>query len=628
MLVVQVLILGMKTSEEDTYISDESWNFCEVSSFIPTDPDQSFNSCRKKKDFTDLGYTDSVINRIVMDARKESDDHSSTPAGKMSMLGARLRTPRREYRTNWMIASFMQDGMLATNLAKEPKYLPPQMGGTGVTALFDNPNNVLTYVHSYKNGTYQRIYATATAELRNAMLLLEADRYSAPILCSRLRDKQEYFWGTYDEKVFVPVQAELEKPALFEKHDGTNAYRAFEGRLERTRLIISRRTAEVELTRGARLTNLVSGVYDSSSVPNALEKSEKLARRAKFSGALNANAALQNLLLRQASPDDVKSLVGDSNFQMITSGRTEFTREDALWIYSNGRTMNFSLDDIYFPSDMFVRSEVSMEETLKVPNIPLQPEGAGGKAVKTTAKVGLYQINHSQEEWADRLLGKLVAERETLGRPLRVAEYGPIMIQDREWVNDDSGLISQCMTSTAHLVGGTVCLISADRRLANQMASSANVVVRRVHPLQYIAYKVAEGRRTFDSSEMPGQAFADLVGVNPWLVFVDTGSISAFASQSTVENRKVRKRQTLHTGVNPSGFRYTTTCLSEWKTRIEKEIHHPASKRKVWRGGSRPEGSAYSSHSSWVRSSRRSDTPSWRTAQEQSGISPGSSSQQ
>lgn len=612
-IVAQESILMMDTSEEDTYISSETWNFCEVSSFVPTDPNQSFHSCRKKGDFTDLGYTDSVITRIIMDARKESNDHSSTPVGKMSMLGARLRTPRREYRSSWMIASFLQDGMLATNLAREPKYLPPQMGGTGVTALFDNPNNVYLYVHSYKSGTYQRIYATATAELRDAMHLLEVDQYSAPVLCSRLREKQEYFWGTYDEKLFVPAHSELESPALLEKHTGTNAYRAYEARLQRTRLLVDRRTAEVELTRGARLTDLVSGVYSDFSVPLALEKWNKLVRKAKFSGALNANSALQNLLNRRASPQDVKDMMGDTAFRMITSGRVEFTREDALWIYSNGRTANYTLDDIYFPSDMFVREEVSMEETLKVPGIPLQPEATRGKLVHTTTKVGLYQINQSQEDWSDQLLSRLIAKRDALGRPLRVDEYGPIMAQDREWVNDDSGLIAQCLSDTSALVGGKVCLISADRRLANQMAESANVTVLRVHPVQYLAWAASQGRTSFDSSEEPSTGFSRGLGINPKYLYLDTGSLSAFSAQSEIENRTLLHKETTRTGINPDGYRFAEFTLSPWTGRIKNEAHFPVLRQKKWRGGSRPEAEVYSSHSSWIRSSKSSQSSNWRS---------------
>jgi len=161
-LVAQEEVIHMITSPEDTSIRKKSWNFCEVTSGPLTDPSQGYDFIRKTGDFSNLGYNDSVILRIILDVQKgDGEEHSSTQPGKMSMLGSRLASPRRENRGLWMIASIFQDSMLSTHKASEPKYLPPVMGGTGVTALFDNSENVFLYVLAYKGGSYRRIYATA-----------------------------------------------------------------------------------------------------------------------------------------------------------------------------------------------------------------------------------------------------------------------------------------------------------------------------------------------------------------------------------------------------------------------------------------------------------------------------------
>jgi len=171
-LMAQEELVHMVTSWPDTSIRKKSWNFCEVTGGPLTDPSQGFDHVRRNGDFTTLGFNDSVVLRIILDVQKgEGQDHSSTQPGKMSMLGSRLATPRRENRGFWMLASIFQDAMLCTHRASEPKYLPPVMGGSGVTPLFDNSNNVFLYVHAYKGGTYQRIYATACSEMQNTCIV-------------------------------------------------------------------------------------------------------------------------------------------------------------------------------------------------------------------------------------------------------------------------------------------------------------------------------------------------------------------------------------------------------------------------------------------------------------------------
>lgn len=619
-LVVQEDVIHMVTSPEDTSVRKRSWNFCEVTSGPLTDPSQGFDRVRKDGDFTNLGFNDSVILRIILDVQKgEGEEHSSTQPGKMSMLGSRLATPRKENRGIWMIASIFQDSMLATHKASEPKYLPPIMGGTGVTALFDNPNNVFYYTLAYKGGTYRRIYATACAEMQSYLYNLERGIQSAPVLCPRLREKQEYFWGTYAEKVFIPklggvTNTDEPPPALYEATGGQNRYQNFENRLLRTRHVVTRKQAQVEWSHTRRLQSIFLSLFPKIEDYDLIDKERSRTMRARYDGALSANSALQNLLKREASESDARKLMGSDAFYTLTVGRRDFTRSDAEWVYLNGQGENYSLRDVSLSEDIFVRDEVSVEETFKVAGIPLRPFFSNGTKLRPTkVKVGLYQINQSMEEWSEDLLERLRNERNRLGRPLRPNEVGPIFDVDREWVNDDSGLIDQCHrltsgTKSSYRIG----LVSGDKRLANQMAETCNVTVIRLHPQEFVRLAHLKGIEI--SSKINPNFLMEFGDLNCDHILVDTGSISAAAVQLTEEDGRLMNRTVLETGWLGES-RYSKVSLTEVsRTRLGRQLHRPVTRPKIWRSGSRPYESSYSSHSSWKNSVRSSGSESswWR----------------
>lgn len=619
-LAVQEDVIKMITSPEDTSIRKKSWNFCEVTSGPLTDPSEGYNHVRKDGDFSKLGFNDSVILRIILDVQKgEGEDHSSTQPGKMSMLGSRLATPRRENRGMWMIASIFQDSMLCTHKAREPKYLPPVMGGTGVTALFDNPNNVFLYVLSYRGGAYRRIYATACAEMQDYLYKLERGIQSAPILCPRLREKQEYFWGTYDHMVFVPhlpaLDTKTEKPPipLYKATGGQNRYQNFENRLLRTRHVVTRKQAQVEWSHTERLRSIFHGVFDTLEKYKVLDKERTRTARARYDSALSANTAFSNLLKRQAGKHDAIKLMGSSNFYMVTQGRRDFTRDDALWVYLNGQGENYSLHDVSLSEDIYVREEVSSEETFKVAGIPLRPYFSYGEELRPTKiRVGLYQINSTQEEWCEDLLTRLQNERNRLDRPLDPQEVGPICDVDPEWVNDDTGLIGRCLRDVSGTKARyTVVLVSGDRRLANKLAETCNVTVRRVHPKQFVCLPNFIGDAISSQSDPAILAEYDIHGD---YYYIDTGAVLAAASAVVEEDGTFFHRSVLDTGWE-NGTRFSRVTLTKvTKHRVRCEIHRPVTRPRLWRSGSRPYESAYSSHSSWRESRRSSSTNSswWR----------------
>lgn len=582
-LVVQEEVLKMKTSDEDTCIRKSSFNFCEVTTGVPTDRNQLFDYVRKVGDFSNMAYNDSIILRIITDVRKgDGTEHSSSEPGKMSMLGARLRTPRRDVRPFWQLASLFQDAMLETHRASEPKYMPPHVGGSGVPAPFDDPENIYLYLKAYKGGTYGRIYASATAELHECVKEADNNRVRVPVLAPRLREKQDYFHGTYDNMVAVPDQVEVtEKQPLYKAHTGQNRFLNYENRLLRSKRIIGRRGALVQMKASERMTSIFSGLGLSIVESNEIDEVENRTKRAVYDNALHANSALQNLLKRTANHHDLDKLMVDPAFKVIETGKRFFTREQAEWLFSGGKGKYHSLDDIFISEDMYVYDEVSDLETFKVCGIPLTAYMAGEpeKLRFTVAKVGLWKIGSQMEEWADKLTSLMKAARDLKSRPLEGEEMLSICSQDPEWVNDDSGLVGlaqrDCSSEGTRYL---VLLVTADKRLCNQMANTANCTVLRMHPRDYILKCISMG---LDFSK-PWKLVADTVCERgrPNFVYVDTGSIAAYAANLEGIGRRtdIFKRQLVHTGVDSQG-RYSRVNYSKVPipARVPLRKHRPDS---------------------------------------------------
>jgi len=631
-LVVQEAVLEMKTSQSDTFISKLYFNFCEVTSLVPSAKDQSFDQCRKVGDFRNLGYTDVPPLRIILDVSKGDMSHSSTVPGKSTMLGNRMRTPRSELLESFYLASYLQDGFLRTCRSTEPKYLPQIMGGSGVRAPFGEAENLYLSVHAYRNGGYQRIYGTATAELQRCVELLEQNTASMPVLCQRLRDKQEYLHGTYAEKVFIPTHEYMDSvmdrlpTPLLKASGGANRFSNYETRLERTRHLVSRSAA---IREWGFTTRIRDQLLRHLSVPESdlALRISKSRGRANFGFALNANSAFKNLLDRKATPKDVQELT-NQDFLIVNTGVTQFTKWDAEWLFHGGKRETFSIEDLTTTEDMFLRTEVSEEETFKVGGLTLKPIGRNSIPIqKTTTRVGLYQINSSMTEWADNLVSKLVLARRD-GESIRPDIARRIFLEDPEWVNDDSGLIDRCLKDTEglHYRSARVVLVTLDKRLANQMAQTCRVQVIRLAPLDYILWC---RERNLDFQ----QPLGDIEEVSLSLsrrnerrkdpiraVYVDTGSIASVAAklqeERLADGNKVVIRQYVESGLDTQGHRYVRYNLidTEIPNDLRSTLHEPVSrpKRFQYTGGPLISGRPQLSRGNTSTSSGGSNASSWR----------------
>jgi hypothetical protein len=572
-LVVQSEVMGMVTSWDDTFLSAELFNFCETTSFVPLHQNQSFDYCRKVGDFEDLGFIDTPPLRIILDVSKGDMSHSSTGVGKATMLGSRMRTPRNEFLQDWHLASFLQDGMLRTSRSSDPKYLPQVMGGSGVRANFSNPVNLYLYTHAYRGGICNRIYGSATKELRISMSALSEGRVEPPILCQRLRERQEYLHGTYAEKIFIPSRAHIKSfeerlpEPLIKASEGSNMFASYEHRLERTRHVIKRSDAEREWENTLRIRERLLRRYTTTVESEARQSFEKKRARSEFGDALNANVAFSHLLDRKGTIEDVIQLTTE-NFHVVNCGATHFTKWDAEWLFLGGRVENFSIEDLSFSEDLFLRKEVSEDETLRVGSIPLLPLIKKFKEVRTTTTIGLYQIGSGMFEWAANLADRLEQRRDMTGKSLSPEDALLEYEKDPEWVNDDTLIISMCRRDTAHLSKSScsVILVSADKRLGNQLANSCGVAVYRVDPRDYIPWS-RDPRIGWGSSASTDpfviQSFFNRPAVPiPVKTYVDTGSVNAYlARMQTLEDGSHVVRKTNSSYRRPDGRREVSYTL-------------------------------------------------------------------
>jgi len=606
-LVCQERVCGMKTSEEDTFISTWLWNFCEVSSQVPGSPEESFDAARKSGKFQNLGFTDVPPLRIILDVMKGDRSHSSTAVGKMTMLANRGRTPRSEFLRDFHLASFLQDGFLRTCRASDPKYLPAIMGGAGVRPLYSNALNLYLYIRAYRGGRYHRIYGSATRELRQSLDSLEkGERVIMPILCRRLRDRQEYLHATYDAKILIPgldmksrFKGELPEPLIMSS-GGANLFASFENRLTRTKHLLTRTSAELEWENSLRIRERLL----SRGIPTTVaEEHRNLSRkrgRSEFDMALNANAAFANLLNRRASIQDVIQLIQDK-FQVVNCGAVEFTKWDAQWLFFGGKSEHFSIEDLTSSEDLFLRKEVSEEESMKVGSLLLRPiVGLTERQVTTTTHVGLYEIGSGMFEWAADLAARLEARRDMLGRALLPEDALSEYEQNPEWVNDDSLIIERCRRDTKGRAQRStyVCLVSADKRLGHQLAETCNVIVFAIHPLSYILW----AKRRNVSPIVETKEIQSLLQILPKIAegkplshcYVDTGSVNAFLSRLgtnetgvLIERRHIsqaggfsneRPRQTTYQ-LHPVPDKYFGRCMQYYPVTKPKRyrLHGPIS---------------------------------------------------
>jgi hypothetical protein len=491
-LAVQSSVFKMKTSEDDTFISNSRSNFCEVTTVVPRSMEGSYHTMRKRNTTRNLEFVDVVAFRLVEPVTKgKGADHSSSKSGKASLAGPKQAFAREDLQENMYLMNFLQDGILVTSRAPEPKYLPTLMGGSGAPSLYGDHRNQYLYMISYKGSGYSRVYGTAVNEVRNTLYSLELEKgYVAPYFTMKLRDKQEYLYGTYAEKVFVPTSesksqfAEKLPPPIYEAGGTTNDLSSVEARLMAARVLVTRTQAEIEHERTMRNGSVLFG---TSTYMYQKEKAKRENRKARslFEGAISANTAFNNLLLRQAQQKDVNTMMKDPSFRVVLTGAKEYTLQHALWVHEGCKSDTYTLRDIFKAQDMFLRSEVSTEEEMKVSGISrLWVRNGRNVITETRAEVGLWQVSNDMQVWAASMASKLAEKRlyenvKTLSRSQVLSIY----YENRENVADDPLILQHVLSLSARFTPSEQGVIfSQDRRLAKALANRSGMTFYRISP--------------------------------------------------------------------------------------------------------------------------------------------------
>jgi hypothetical protein len=591
MHVVQEKVMKMETSYDDTFISCKYYNLAEVTSIIPRSSTGSFHHARKSgNEFSDLEFVDDSPLRVLMDVLKGSKEaHASTVTGKASFIRSRLKT-RPEVLGKVNIANFYQDSLLNSSRASDPKYLPSAMAGTNVPPLFDEGENIYLYVHCFRGGTYERIYGSATNEAEDCIRMTDDSGIPQSLwLCQALRLKQLYLHATYDDKLAVPrreiLASRLPEPLYPSLGPGCGST-AVEQRLMRAKVLLTQRDAEVELERMDKFELVLFGSIPKSYA-DKLSKIDSRNRSKAFGGALQANTAFMSLLNRKAVAEDMDHMLY-KGFNVLHVGARRFTLLHSEFIARGCKGDVSSLEDLSQTYNMYLRDEISCEESLKVPGIPLlRQTGQGSNLSFTTTKVGLYNISQTQEAWASGLAEKLKDLREVEQGPISPELVRDLYFKNREWVSDDLLIISKVTDfamkenlSYRDIVG----IITTDVKECRRAANSANVTVAMIHPSTYY-----EAVRCNPKISPTGDYFRP----NPVLksidkvqgkalaaVIIDTGSMCAHLSKLEEVKTKVYKRQKISTNIDGSD-RWEKYFLIEDQRKWSYKIIEPSLNRNV-----------------------------------------------
>jgi len=549
--VAQSRLFKMKTSIPDTAISSKMFNLAQVVSQIPTSAKSSWTDARKSgsKDSRakNLGFLDDVHLRTILNVKKgEIDSFASTFTGKASFFRNRMALVPYESYGRTRIGLFLQDGLLNSSNTPEPKYMPSFMGGTSVPALFDIAENILLYMHSWKNGAYRRLYGTACQEAMNAVEMYNrTDIPQRMVLGPALRLNTSYLKATYGHQIAVPREDSrftiLEPKPFYEAlapHSGAlNA----ESILVKTRRVCSRRVAEIEYERFVRDSEIIFGklTVEGSELLRRQKRTEQLK---KYNGALRASSAFNNLINREADYSDMETLAQEG-FKLVTSLVRDFDIDHARSIKRGFKGCVYGIQDLKLTEDMFLWEEVASNVNMKVSGIKLNFIGANGYyKTKTTDrhKIGLFEVSDRMKDWADHQIDILKNLR--VGQtPIPWEQVAEVLNIDRTYVSDDSPLIAEIHHDRIQgkwLPNDSIAMLTDDLKLCRHIARYQELVIVRVNPLWYLN-KLKEAQ--YRVGELSDKEFFHMFGrffVQVWerqsplrAFYCDTGSLLAYTSK-------------------------------------------------------------------------------------------------
>lgn len=542
--IVQEDVYRMVTSIPDTYVSADHFDIAETLTIIPRDPLESIGYA-KKHGTKNLGFIDTVALRVIVTAEANDKIHSSTNSGKSDWIGSRMLSPREELKWLIHLASFFQDGILGTHRNKSPKYLPRRMGGSNCPPLFGHFENTYLYLLAYKNGSYSRVYGSAINELRDSVSRMDSGEPAKAPLCDLLSKKGDYLHCTFANMILLQKFEENLPMALYKSMGNSAEVAGFESRMLSTKRLITKSQALVEQDRAERITRALFSVDGVKNFELDIRIKEREIRE-NFKFARSANAAVQRLLAREGNRQDAEILMKEFGYEVNMNGVPELTFEDVKWLVKyKGQGEIFSYEDIPVAEDMYIRAEISREETLRVKGIKLLPEFnyKPRKYVETKAKIGLWRISEDMEEWADNRILELSQERERLGAPLVKEQVMRIIREKPEWVRDDGLIVLKLREIAKFSPISTNVIVTADSRLCYTASRLTGLNIVQLDPIECILRLKPPELSVDNCAEV---LYPIIDTVNKTIInycpkaehlLVDTASVEAFASRLTNLNK-------------------------------------------------------------------------------------------
>jgi hypothetical protein len=155
---------------------------------------------------------------------------------------------------------------------------------------------------------------------------------------------------------------------------------------------------------------------------------------------------------------------------------------------------------------------------------------------ETIAKVGLWQVSKSEEDWADVIIDQLLGYREHDIMPT-ATDVMHILKQNMEYVNDDAPLLGIAIDATKGKPIGSIALVSTDNKLGRRVAARTGHHVLLVHP-ESVINKFDHANRVWSAdnllSEDETEQLLGLIDPGRWaprprILLLDSGSFATYA---------------------------------------------------------------------------------------------------
>jgi hypothetical protein len=361
-----------------------------------------------------------------------------------------------------------------------------------------------------------------------------------------------------------------------------------ESRLLATKSIMTKSDALVEVDRRERITK---AVFSTLGVVQVNRENKKVFSEFKkeFDDARSANTAVTRLLAREANSYDMYSLMGNESFLVSKSGVKELTMDLVEWlIRKKGKGTIYDFRDIPREEDMYLRSEVSLEETMRVRGVDLVPGFTGRvrSVVTTKSKVGLFKVPREMEDWARLVVSELKELR--LSGANNAAGVAQVAMKDLLWVKDDAPLLYKIQRDLKQYASKSVLIVTTDADMCQQIASNVGCYVTMVKPSDLLL----EFRKEFEMEELAEYVRSQLDRWNKTisrrvsiveLSYIDTGSTGWAASgieiPDTTRGNALWKSEVRSVRFEPRGEEVKLTLVGNAKciqfTTFQRNDHYP-----------------------------------------------------